>query len=78
MIDKQEKLQAAKMCMNNLLMDFPRDYDDCGEINHTKLTEDCAQIMEEEIGPEWSFYDSEFNIDEELFELAINVIKEVN
>lgn len=43
-------------------------YDDCGEINCTKLAEDCAN--------EFDYYEGDdYTIPEALFDLAVNISK---
>lgn len=62
-------LTEAKIWMRNALNYEFNEYDYYGEVNHTKLTENCANAL--------NLYDEDGEtIPEELFDLAIDVAEQ--
>lgn len=66
MNERAIKIQALRWMKNTLRFDF-ESYDDCGEVNCTKLAEDCAEAL--------NLYedDVDFEIPEVVFDAAVDV-----
>lgn len=63
---KDRERKSACIWMKRALLYDHASYDDCGEIDCTKLAENCADGLE-------LYEDEECNISQELFDLAVDV-----
>lgn len=68
---KQDKVNPKRWMKDELRWNA-RDYSDCGEINTTKLAENCADCLNLYVDEASENYD----IPEEIFDLAFEVAEE--